>query len=306
VVYILPVRCTPGNKEIAPRFAAGSPDLSNSVLDCDQDNLLSDTCNTGKSAQANVYGILPDSVKFYYDVDLNQDPCALGNGRLIDDSNTGLSRTMAIEFPDVPDDPLLGFDLEDRIRFGANVEDTIGNGQIGGNEIGACETIVYICFNDGTSLMGTFVDTPITDPDPDPTQKQCLKCAGVASWGSLMPLSQMECNSAPFTAGNHGMIVHPSGTPDIPCPGPASGNNGQSLVAFNLSGGGGGGDPYAVRAQATVQVKSLFCELCGIPLGPFFVTAKETAVYDCQTRCPRLIKINPENFFCLEPAPPLP
>jgi Flp pilus assembly protein TadG len=63
---------------------------------------------------------------------------------------------------------------------------------------------------------------------------------------------------------------------------------------------------YAVRAQATVEVKSLFCELCGISLGPFFVTAKETAVYDCQTRCPRLIKINPENFYCPGPAPLLP
>jgi hypothetical protein len=305
VVYILPEICQTlqGNipKVFAMQFEEGSPTMSDSVTDCDANNFLTDTCPSGggTSSQANVYGIDPNSVTIYYDVDLNQDPCAIGNGRVIDETNTEISRTMAIEFPDDPNNLLLGFDLEDRIRFGANVRDTISNEQIGADLIGSCAVEVIICFNDGTSMMGTFVDN-------NELSNECLQCVSVASWGSNTPLNIIDCNANPTTAGNHGLIIHPLGIPDIPCPsGASANNNGQSLVAFNLNGGGGG-DPYAVQAQATVQVKSLFCELCGIPLGPFFVTAKETAFYDCERRCPRLIKINPENFYCPGPAPPLP
>ncbi len=80
-------------------------------------------------------------------------------------------------------------------------------------------------------------------------------------------------------------------------------NGGTDRSIAVCDGGSGGGNPPAVRAQATVEVESLFCELCGIPLGPFFITAKETAYYDCALACPRLIRIEPANFFCPGPAP---
>jgi hypothetical protein len=70
-----------------------------------------------------------------------------------------------------------------------------------------------------------------------------------------------------------------------------------------LCAGGGSGNNFAVRAQATVQVNSLFCELAGVSLGPFSISAKETAYYDCDEQCPRLIRIEPANFFCPGPAP---
>ncbi len=62
--------------------------------------------------------------------------------------------------------------------------------------------------------------------------------------------------------------------------------------------GGGTGEPFAVRAQAIVNVP--------IMCGPFFlfaedsycVSANATAMYDCNTGRARLVRIRNENFIC--------
>jgi len=89
--------------------------------------------------------------------------------------------------------------------------------------------------------------------------------------------------------------VHPTEIPDLPCPpSSAPNNNGQSYV-----GVAGAARSYAVRAQATAAVNSLFCQLCGVTFGPFSVSAKSTAVYDYAIRRPRLIRI--DEFICPGP-----
>jgi hypothetical protein len=303
VIYILPETCTIGKDTVRPRFDFQNsnevPTVSSVVTDCDTGAFLQDTCPSGankpgKSAQADVFGIDRTTVKFYIDVDTNT-PCTTGT--LVDEDNlaSGLSRTMAVEFPDVANDPNMGFDPEDRIRFGANVIDE-GNGELGADVLGACGTTAIICFNDNTTVTETFEDN-------DEKRGECLQCVDVATWGSNTPLDIIDCNNPPETAGNHGLIIHPRNIPDLPCPA-ASGNNTNGQAILTASNSGGGAFPFAVRAQATVKVKSLFCELCGISLGPFYITAKETAFYDCARRCPRLIRIEPGNFFCPGPADP--
>ena len=65
-----------------------------------------------------------------------------------------------------------------------------------------------------------------------------------------------------------------------------------------LAGGSGVGRAYAVRAHASYEVPSLACELFGIPVGPFEVTACADALYDCSSRTPRLYLLEDRNFSC--------
>jgi hypothetical protein len=90
----------------------------------------------------------------------------------------------------------------------------------------------------------------------------------------------------------------PNAIPDLPCPPAAAANNdGQSF--FQLQGGGGGfQNAFAVRAQATYPVQSICCQICGIPVGPFTVTAKADALYDCVNQVPRLYHLKPQNYLC--------
>ncbi|WP_166823259.1 pilus assembly protein TadG-related protein [Thalassoroseus pseudoceratinae] len=59
---------------------------------------------------------------------------------------------------------------------------------------------------------------------------------------------------------------------------------------------GAAGSTPAVRAQKTVMVDSLCQDLFGIPVGPFEISAKSTARYDCDTGDTALIRIG--NFIC--------
>ncbi len=100
----------------------------------------------------------------------------------------------------------------------------------------------------------------------------------ISSWGSL--------------------IVHPTGIPDLPCPESSAGNNnGQSYALAS----GGDRRPFAVRAQATVigtpadgilQAAASSFGLFNFGLEGYCVTAKATAVYDCETHRPRLIRVD--------------
>ncbi len=299
VVYRLPEQCEArvgaGNnfQTVAPRFNLNTlPVVSDVVADGDPNAILRDNCPNGQgglSAQADVHGINRNSVSFRYDV-LETDPC--GSGTLINGTINVQTRSLAIVFPNDPNnnDDLERFDIMDRIRFGAVVTDTLSNGQLDADAIGGCMTEVTICFSDNTSCTGQFFDNTHRS-------NQCAQCVTLASWGNN---DQPPSNVPP--SENRGLIIHPNGVPDLPCPpGASANNNGQALasvVAGSCSGGGGSGQAFAVRAQGTYSVPSICSSLFGLPVGPFQVTAKADALYDCALQRPRLYHLEERNFIC--------
>ncbi|MBD3672514.1 MAG: hypothetical protein HUJ26_03210 [Planctomycetaceae bacterium] len=56
---------------------------------------------------------------------------------------------------------------------------------------------------------------------------------------------------------------------------------------------------FGVRAQDTTAVHSIWSDLLGIPLGPYDVSARSDAMYDCRFGSPRLVHIT--TFLCTEP-----
>lgn len=160
----------------------------------------------------------------------------------------------------------VGFEPGDRIRFGAGTTGvSSGSGSDDGDGIGRDGVTVTVTFAlDGHPLppvTATFVDNTETSND---------------------------CSAA--------CPVHPSGIEDLPCP-PASeaNDNGQSYAVLS---GRGRGD-FAVRAQASVQVPSLFCKVFGFESRPYRVSAKTLAVYTCEDRQPRLLRA--ERYICPGP-----
>ncbi len=288
VVYTLPRSCG----TLLPRFDASTttnlPVVSNVVTDDPSNATVQDMCPTGQSAQADVYGINRSAVRFFMNV---TNPCQMNNGDEVTATpNATPSRTLAVQFPDAGGD-LNGFDIFDRIRFGATVRDLNG-GQIGGDQIGACMTQVTICFNNGATCTGMFQDLNFKQNQCFPNSNQ--KCAGLASWG----VNEFPGNPQGGQL-NRGLIIHPTGTPDLPCP-PSSGqnNDGQSTATVVSCAGGGSGRSFAVRAEATYPVPSICCNLFGLPVGPFYVTAKADALYDCPTQRPRLYHLEQRNYSC--------
>ncbi|MCA8995611.1 MAG: hypothetical protein KDA80_01440 [Planctomycetaceae bacterium] len=286
---------------LQPRFdfstSSTVPQISGAQTDDNSNASVQSTgnnCPNGDSGQADVYGIDPAQIVFYVNV---TDPCTLGNGDPV--PNTGIAgqhQILAIEFPDDvdPDDR---FDPMDRIRFGTNVVN-LGTGSFGGDQVGIVATTVTVCLTDGTddfTCTGNFTNT-------DFKSNQCLKCPDVAFWG-------INVQPPVAVAQNRGLIVHPSMVPDIPCP-PSSGNNndGQSLASFVVGecgegGGGGTGNAFAVRAQASYNVPSIVNQLSGLPIGPFSVTAHADALYNCATKKPQLYHLKTNKFFCTVTCP---
>jgi hypothetical protein len=56
---------------------------------------------------------------------------------------------------------------------------------------------------------------------------------------------------------------------------------------------------FGVRAQSLALIKPIFCQYSGIDFGPFCVCVVTTARYDCETGKPRLVRIEPQNVFCM-------
>jgi len=186
--------------------------------------------------------------------------------------STGTPSQVTINFS--PDGPDQGFEPGDRFRFAA---ETSNLGVQGGDSIGLIGAQVSVVFN----LGGTLATVGDTYLDTDHDKALCVDQPDDPLTGSL--------------------VVHPTGLPDLPCPSGNSGNNGQSLVFVQdpYSGGGGGGgsgDPFGVRAQATVDVNTICGSLLGGLLSPFSVSARTTAIYDCTTNEVRLIRV--EQFIC--------
>ncbi len=295
VIYRLPDQCEArvgagmNFQTVMPRFNFDNsvPTVSTFITDDDTNVMLQDNCpgpKGGPSAQSDVYGIDRTLVTFLRNVDPGN-PCSTGDPIAVGDP---VSRSLAVVFPNDDNNDQARFNILDRIRFGAEVADTISNGQLDADAVGGCMTEITVCFSNGTTCTGHFVDT--TD-----TSNQCLQCANVASpWGiSVQP--------PPHSATNRGLIIHPTGIPDIPCPpGSSANNNGQALgsVSAGSCTGGGTGRPFAVRAEASYPVPSICCNLFGLPVGPFYVTAKADALYDCPTKRPRLYHLEDRNYSC--------
>jgi hypothetical protein len=160
----------------------------------------------------------------------------------------------------------------DRLRFKAGTDgvgkagDASNGGQGAfaddGDGVGYDKVRVYVTFKQGGNSRTTwasFVDHTESSND----------CAGLAP------------------------IVHPSGIPFLPCP-PSSApkNNGQSYVLMS----GSGNNDFAVRAQAIVEVDSLARKLLGNCIGPYYVTVKTTARYNCSEDRAWLVRV--ERFLC--------
>lgn len=237
----------------------GTPLVSDNFVDGDADNAVRD--ESGNS-QADVKG--------FTDVTSGSHP----PNQVKFTINPLTPWILTIEFfPD--NDPAggtdAGFEICDRMRFGAEVhERPVGNAQIDGDEIGVIGALVTVHFNNGTTASGTMFDNTESKND----------CIDPAETGGF-------CTEP-------SLIVHPAMIPDLPCPPTAAANNnGQSYVLI-----GGPSREFAVRAQATIKVSPLCRCLCAFN-DHYCVTAKATAVYDCQTRRPKLIRV--DRFICPGP-----
>jgi len=170
-----------------------------------------------------------------------------------------------------------GFQPGDRIRFGARTRDVVGHvpGADDGDNIGRDHVGITVWF----AQAGTLILPPSTAVFVD-TGGKISQCFDPAI-------------SDPVTGS---LIVNPLGVPDLPCPSTAaSKNNGQSYVELL----GTGPNAFAVRAQATVEIPSFWCQLFCLPIGPYRVSSHATAMYNCADGRPRLIRV--AEFICPGP-----
>ena len=214
---------------------------------------------------------------------------------------TGIATVLTISFHSHDDgtNSDAGFSPGDRFRFGTDVE---RRNQGGGwatadaddiGDVGAKITVFFKDSNDvpwpsAAGITGTFIDTGYSRND----------CGG--QW------ELEDLGNGNF--GNYHLIVHPiasltpGSTPliarDLPCPLTSAANNDNQSIVMALGVGVGGGN-HVVRAQATDKVPSLIAGFMGINFGgPFTVSASTTAMYDCELRRPRLIRVEKGNFHC--------
>lgn len=226
------------------------------------------------------------------------------------DNNFVLGRSVDVNFEYVGTDPMLPgdeytpvlritFDADmgangllpgERFRFGAEVRN--GNGLLG--EVGA-DAIA------GTTEIRVYYQSDLSNPDigylfDDMTAGNEGGCRSRAiSRDTLGPVTDAR--------GQIHVVPHTLPIQDLPCP-PSSGggmgsNNGQSWVEV---GGTSRRLPFAVRAQATIGVPSVVHSICGFNLGPWGVSARATAYYDCLKRDPKLIRV--DVFQCDPPVTP--
>ena len=172
-----------------------------------------------------------------------------------------------------------GFSPGDRFRFGADI--LVGGNQGAGHELGDIGALVTIYF----SNAGV--------PEPNPSTGTFFN-----NQNQRLDRSQDCLDPATVVTDDRGFdhyVVHGRGILDLPCPlTSAATNNGQSYLV--LTGGGAGGQAFAVRAQAEFQVPSLVQQLFGSLLGPYSVRAQSTAYFDCSEQDAFLIRV--DEFLC--------
>lgn len=177
--------------------------------------------------------------------------------------------TLSIDF-----DPGMTYDglaPGERFRFSTNVRGgQNGTQQLSGDDVGTIPAEIRIYY----AYDGVPVPLPNVFSKQDNTDQQNA-CVSMTSTDDL---------------GLVHIVEHPTLIPDLPCPPTSSsGNNGQSYVLANVMGTP---QHFAVRAQASIEVPSVIQAICGIPLGPWGVSAKSTAYYDCTTGDPKLIRVD--------------
>ncbi len=316
VVIRLPDTFSGGNPVFD--FVSDSPDFSVSIVDNDVKNKVTCsstdlTCGVGGSfgdSQADIYGVDVDPSFFKFLSTTDYGPIGMtgrlectATGTVIAPGNQ-IGKVLLIEF----DDPCVApgcqsFGAGDRIRFGSLVTDN-GSSNYDGDDIGMMEAEVTLCFNDGSFTTGKFKDT--VDSLPGQT-----KCSDVTfpSWGQCYPEGEAVpvgnidfVTGGGFSLGRRGMtfptIAHDQPTP--PNNGGGSGN-GQSVVDFSNSNGSGAGLGFAVRAQASYDVPSICKNVFGLPVGPFCVTAKADALYECSMDSLRIYHLDDANYLCTNP-----
>ncbi len=178
-----------------------------------------------------------------------------------------------------------GFAPCDRFRFGQNIDFSQGGGGLPGNlrdadGVGEIGTTILVHFNNGTESIGTYVNTTDAQNDCE-ANPSTLNCPAGAEDFSDNPVPRM--------------VVHPQQIDDLPCPPGPPTNNGQSFGSLTPGGNG----KFGVRAQSIVPVSDFGCVFLGT-VPPGCVQAKSTAVYDCITRRPSLIRI--DVFICPGPT----
>ncbi|WP_158261312.1 MULTISPECIES: TadE/TadG family type IV pilus assembly protein [Pirellulaceae] len=234
------------------------------------------------SAQLAVDGT--DPYKINYTTGM-QTPLFQTNNNFLTGRNTTvafsyLGDTLRLDFSSSGPDTNLGLAPGERIRFGANVLD--GTSQVDGTEV-ADVTEVRVYFSTGNVQNATPEIGIMLQDTTGGATAQCRKRAE-----DRAPV--LDALMQEHVVGHELPII------DLPCPPNSGVKNGQSWVQI---GGGGAGLPFAVRAQATIGVQSVVKSICGFDLGPWGVSAKSTAYYDCETRDPKLIRV--DVFECVDP-----
>ncbi|QDT32147.1 pilus assembly protein TadG-related protein [Thalassoglobus polymorphus] len=250
-------------------------------------------CSSDDRTQADVLGISPGDVSFSVlsTAQFGDD----GAGGRLESSATGIApagqrgKVLAIDFcGSQPCDSKTctqsPFEPGDRIRFGALVNNnTNGFPLFDGDAIGNMGAEVTVFFNNGAYITGSFNNN---------TNSQSIgqrACSNVsfAPWGSCAAATRSGMTFAGYL-------------PDQPPRLNVGGNNGQSIAHLQQTSGVGGYG-LAVRAQATYEVPSLCNMLFGVPIGPFHVTAKADATYQCSTGRLRIYHLDDENLNCANP-----
>lgn len=193
------------------------------------------------------------------------DIAGLTSGQIHFQFDSSHPNLLKITFPSPgPDD---GFAPGDRFRFGAGTlgvaKEAPGKYTDNGDGVGYDRVRVTVTFKQGSTLL-----KPVSATFRDNTE------------------SSNDCVGTP-------PIVHPTRIPFLPCPpSSAATNNGQSYVLMR----GSGNNDFAVRAQAIVEVDSLARKLLGNCIGPYHVTVKTTARYNCSEDRAWLVRV--ERFLC--------
>ncbi|MBI1246461.1 hypothetical protein GC197_01295 [bacterium] len=175
----------------------------------------------------------------------------------------------------------------ERFRFGAEVHEGSENGnQVDGD--GVAQVVeIRIYYSNNTVVKGVLID--------DHTK---------SANGPCRKRAEDRDAAGPVTDARGVVHIEPHELPiqDLPCPAD-SGDNGQGNgQSWGLIGGSTGPvNYYAVRAQATIGVPSVVKQICGFNLGPWGVSAKATAYYDCLNQDPKLIRV--DVFRCTYPYP---
>jgi hypothetical protein len=153
----------------------------------------------------------------------------------------------------------------------------------------------------GTSITVVFADSGDLDCAPlDPARTASATFQNEPNWRN-----RVCAGVDPFCNGHldpldDSHILTPPGIPNLPN-GPIQNNPNKDGQSHAFLDSAGGRYAYAVRAQALIEVPLLCGEFCGVVLGPFHIGACSTAMYDCESGRPLLVRVEEENFTCVVP-----